>query len=212
MLSVLMPSRGRPQECKRAYESALKTAKGSIEILVYLDNDDATLSAYETPHTVGPPLRCAQANRELLKVAKGDLFYFGSDDQVWETVGWDTRLAELMPDDGLSVLYPRDMEKGQKGMNPVWSRKFADLFGHYPDYFVHFGPDTWLIDIARRAGTLIHAKDVFIRHKRLRDATHSNLRQSGDANFAQKKLMETQDERQKIAEQIKLMRMPAAPQ
>ena len=206
-----MPSRGRPQECKQAYESALKTAKGEVEILVYLDEDDPQRSNYAVPHTVGPPRRCAQANRELLKVARGDLFYFGSDDQNWETVGWDTRFAELMPEDGLSVLYPRDMESGQKGMNPVWSRKFADLFGHYPDYFVHFGPDTWLIDIARRAGTLIHAKDVFIRHKRLKDATHSNLRQGGDASFAKNKLDQTEGERQKIAEQIKSMRMPAAP-
>lgn len=207
-----MPSRGRPKECKEAYESCRRTAKGDVEILVYLDEDDPNRKNYEVPHTVGPPLRCAQANRELLKVARGDLFYFGSDDQRWETKGWDLRFKELMPEDGLSVIYPRDMESGQKGMNPCWSRKFGELFGHYPDYFVHFGPDTWLIDIARRAGTLIHANDVFIRHTRLKDETHSKLRQTGDSGFAQKKLMETEGERQKIAEKIKSMRMPAARQ
>lgn len=205
-----MPSRGRPKECQEAYNSALRTAKGEVEVLVYLDEDDPLRREYTVPHTVGRPLRCAQANRELLKAASGDLFYFGSDDQRWETEGWDLRFKELMPEDGLSVLYPRDMENGQKGMNPVWSRKFADLFGHYPEYFVHFGPDTWLIDIARRAGTLIHAKDVFIRHKRLKDETHKSLRETGDANFAQKKLQDTEGERQKIAEQIKSMRMRAA--
>lgn len=212
MLSVLMPSRGRPQECKEAYQSALKTAKGDVEVLVYLDEDDPQRKNYEVPHTVGPPLRCAQANRELLKGARGDLFYFGSDDQRWETPGWDLKFKELMPEDGLSVLYPRDVRGGQKGMNPVWSRKFADLFGHYPDYFVHFGPDTWLIDIARRAGTLINVKDVLITHRKVKDDTYHSLRQTSDASFAQKKLMETEGERQKIAEQIKSMRMLAARQ
>jgi hypothetical protein len=210
MLSVLMPSRGRPKDCQQAYDSALSTAKGEVEILVYLDEDDPTRKSYETPHTVGPARRCAQANRELLKVAKGDLFYFGSDDQRWETPGWDTRFAELMPEDGLSILYPRDIKDGQKGMNPVWSRKFADLFGHYPKEFVHFGPDTWLIDIGRRAGTLINVKDVLITHKKLKDETYHSLRQINDASFAQKRLMDTEGERQKIAEQVKLMRMPVA--
>ncbi len=205
-----MPSRGRPKECLEAYNSALRTAKGEVEVLVYLDEDDPTRKDYEVPHTVGAPRRCAQANRELLKGARGDLFYFGSDDQRWETDGWDLRFKELMPEDGLSILYPRDMEHGQKGMNPVWSRKFADLFGHYPDYFEHFGPDTWLIDIGRRAGTLIHAKDVFIRHLRIKDETYKRLRKSISGDTAQKQLLETQDERQKIAEQIKSMRMRAA--
>lgn len=207
-----MPSRGRPKDCKEAYDSCIKTAKGEIEILVYLDNDDAMLSSYETPHTVGPPLRCAQANRELLKVAKGDLFFFGSDDQRWETPGWDLKLAELMPEDGLSIIYPRDIPGGQKSMNPCWSRKWADLFGHYPDYFVHFGPDMWLVDIARRAGTLINAKDILIVHKRIKDETHSRVRQNGDATFASKKIIETEKQRQEIAEKIKSMRMRAAPQ
>jgi len=207
-----MPSRGRPIDCKAAYDSALKTAKGEVEILVYLDEDDSTLKQYTVPHVVGKPLHCAKANKELLKVAKGDLFYFGSDDQRWETQGWDTRFAELMPEDGLSILYPRDMENGQKSINPVWSRKFADLFGHYPDYFEHFGPDTWLIDIARRAGTLIPAKDVFIRHQRIKDATYGRVRASHPGGGAQKKLIETEGERQQIAEQIKLMRMPVVAQ
>jgi len=211
MLSVLMPSRGRPKDCKEAYESCLRTAKGEVEILVYLDEDDPQRGNYEVPHVVGASLRCAQANRELLKKAKGDLFYFGSDDQRWETEGWDTRFAELMPEDGLSILYPRDIPGGQKGMNPCWSRKFADLFGHYPEEFVHFGPDQWLVDIARRAGTLINVKDVLISHRRIKDETHHRVRQNSDASFATARLGQLENKRQEIAEKIKSMRMPAAP-
>lgn len=210
MISVLMPSRGRPNECKEAYDSCVRTARGEIEIMVYLDENDPQRPNYKVPYVVGKPMFGAQACLELLKTAKGDLFYFGSDDQRWETEGWDLRFAALMPEDGLSIIYPRDQKQGQKGMNPCWSRKWSNLFGHYPNYFQHFGPDMWLIDIARRAGTLIKADDVYIAHKRIKDDTHHRVRQTNDANFAKDKIVQTESQRQEIAEKIKSMRMHAA--
>ena len=47
MISILCPSRGRPELTKRMVDSALAMASQPIEIILYLNDDDPTLDEYK---------------------------------------------------------------------------------------------------------------------------------------------------------------------
>lgn len=200
MLSVLLPTRGRPELCKKAVLSIKKTAP-AVEILVYVDDNDPKIQEYDVDFIIGPPRRSGEAIRHLLTHANGDMFYFGSDDITWVTDGWDEIFREKMPAHELAVLYP-DMGDS---CNPCFTRKWVETVGLFPEYFKHFGPDTWYADIAKRAGTLIKVPEVKMKHERIRDEIFARTRADGDALFARFKLEETQDERQLLAEKVRAL-------
>jgi hypothetical protein len=47
MISVVCPSRGRPQLAKRMIDSLLKNPGCEVEILLYLNEDDSKLQEYK---------------------------------------------------------------------------------------------------------------------------------------------------------------------
>lgn len=180
-------------------ESAKNTASGPLEILVYLDSDDPLLKDYDVEAIIGEPKMAGEAIRAMIPLAKGDMYYFGSDDQTWKTQGWDEIFRENMPEHGLSVLFPSLGD----AINPVFTDKWVEMVGLFPEYFRHFGPDTWYVDIARRAGQLKHVPEVRMDHKRQTDATYNRIRAGEDGTFATKKLDETRQEREELAQKIK---------
>lgn len=202
MLSILIPSRGRPDLCKKAIASAKATAEGELEILVYVDDDDPTKSKYEEA-IIGPHKESSEAILHLSTLAKGDLMMFGCDDFIWKTKGWDRIFKARMPAHGLSILYYMDRPGAAKAINPVFTRKWVELTGLFPAYFKHFGADTWVIDTARRAGQLIAVKEVLIEHQKVEDDTYRQSRSSGDAIYASRMLDEHALERQALADKIK---------
>ena len=186
---------------RRSVKSAYATATNTIEVLTYLDNDDPLAYLYEGALFCGPPKRSGEAIRYLYSLAKGDMFYFGSDDITWETPGWDEIFRKKMPSHGLAVLYP-DMGDS---CNPCFTRKWVETVGLWPEYFKHFGPDTWYADIAKRAGTLIRVPEVRMRHERVQDETYRRTRADHDGQFAQRMLNETAEEREALALKIKTL-------
>lgn len=213
MISVLMPSRGRPELCDSARKSALDMATGPVEILVYVDEDDPKKKEYKDV-IIGPPRHSGKAIKYLSTLATGDLMFFGCDDFIWQTKGWDRIFEEKMPDHKLSVLFPRDQKGANKSITPCFSRRWVKETGLFPDDFNHFGPDTWVIDTARKAGTLIRVEEVLISHTKVKDDTFHRSRSGGDAGKAKKLLDDRDSERQNIANKIKELctLTPAAPQ
>lgn len=200
-----MPSRGRPELCKRSVGQAKENATGEIEILVYVDSNDPEIEAYKKQDVIiGPPMHSGKAIKHLSTLAKYDMMMFGTDDLVWHTKGWDEKFRNAMPEHGLSVLYPSTLpNQNAKAMVPVFTRKFVEATGLFPDYFEHFGPDTWVVSIARLAGTLQHVKEVYIEHQKVHDVTYSRSRSGGDSTRAKKYLDGSQDELKKLAEKLK---------
>lgn len=200
MLSILLPSRGRPDLCKRAVKSALETAEGEVEVLVYVDDNDPLRVNYSGV-IIGPPRESSEAILYLSSIAKGDMMMFGCDDFIWKTKGWDRIFREKMPAHGLAVLHYNDGHN--KAINPVFTRKWVEMTGLFPSYFKHFGADTWVIDTARRAGQLISVKEVLIEHTKVKDETFNRSRANGDASFASTKLDQHVAERQAMADKIR---------
>jgi hypothetical protein len=197
--------------CRRAINSIRAHSGKNTVVVLYVDEDDPKRREYEAinsdgEHVVltGKPRRAGEAIRFMLEHMndkESDMYYFGSDDITWETEGWDLIFKEKMPAHGLAVLYP-DMGDS---CNPCFTRKWVETVGLFPDYFKHFGPDTWYVDIAKRAGTLINVPEVRMTHQRVRDDTYTRTRADGDGMFAKRMLDETRDERQNLSEKVRAL-------
>lgn len=161
-----MPSYGRPEQCKKARESVLATAEGDVEVFIYVDEDDPLKDQYEN-YFSGPPLPSGKAIKYLANLSSQmfpkALMFMGADDMMWETKGWDRMFQEKMPEHGLSILVCSD---GRHGTPPVFTKRFMEVTGLFPESFTHFGPDEWVVDTARRAGTLVFVPKVMVRHSK----------------------------------------------
>ena len=191
--------------CHKSRQQAIDMAEGQIEVLVYVDEDDPLKNEYRDV-IIGKPLHSGKAMRHLVDIAKGDILFFGCDDFEWKTRFWNTIFEETMPSHGLSVSCPSDLPNGKnKSMSPAFTKRFVEEIGYWDERFQHFGPDTWMIDVARRAGTLIFVKNVHISHAKVGDATYKRARENNDGSNAMKILNETVDKRQKMADKIKTL-------
>jgi hypothetical protein len=100
MISLLCPTRKRPDAAKRMVQSAWDTADNplDVEVLFRLDDDDpestAALTSYQC--VIGPRGRgyidIGSFYNELATEAFGDILGIMNDDVLFITKGWDTEL------------------------------------------------------------------------------------------------------------------------
>lgn len=187
-LSLLIPTRSRPNRLKHALESARRLAKEPFEVLTYVDSDDPKKDQYEDVY-IGPPVGTSKALLYLISQVKTPFFMIGSDDIEFRTQDWDEKLLDAFPKDRLAVVYGKDNYKDNCN-HFVMSREWVDLVGAWPDKFYHFGPDGWVAEVAKAAGVLIKVPDVIIEHlhfkvgKAEKDDTYIRTRNGGGPNAA----------------------------
>lgn len=98
---MVVPSRGRPQNIARLWDTMEKTCQGNTSLLVGLDTDDPLRTDYpEGPaYIVRSGLHQVVAWINELSVPRaGDYRFIGSigDDNVPRTPGWDVALMEAL--------------------------------------------------------------------------------------------------------------------
>lgn len=110
-LAIAVPTRGRPHNLERLANAAKKTCTTNYEILARLDDDDK--SKYPeldgVRYSTGPRIFYANSVNELAKTALEEGFTHLAilgDDVLPETVGWDEKLIQSLPD--LGVVYGSD--------------------------------------------------------------------------------------------------------
>lgn len=147
MISVLLPSRGRPKALTESIGSLLDHADrpGSIQILIAADPDDLdTLgvdlpwqaSIWTAPDRYGYPRLHEYVNR-LAEQADGDWLMLWNDDARLLNDGWDTAVREQPP----AVLWPHSNDIATCNTFPIWPRAWTDHLGH-----VSLSPhcDSWI--------------------------------------------------------------------
>ena len=161
LVSVLLPSRGRPGSLIEAGYSLLETASDpyDVEIIVGYDADDpATLNAAKAfkSDTLLFPTRHGYDQlhlymNELAKWASGRWLLLWNDDATMTTHSWDSIIGQFDHTTPL-VLSPSSTGYGH-GLCcfPAASRALYDTLGH-----LSFSPhvDTWLQDLGRATGTI----------------------------------------------------------
>lgn len=147
MISVLLPSRGRPAALTETVDGLLDLADrpDSIQVLVAADPDDeATLAAvlprqartWTAPERYGYPRLHEYVNR-LAEQADGTWLMLWNDDARILTTGWDAIVREQPP----GVLWPRSNDIATCNTFPIWPRAWTDHLGH-----VSLSPhcDSWI--------------------------------------------------------------------
>lgn len=162
MISILLPSRGRPENVDRLVDSVMDTAEGQVEIILYLDEDDDTQHRYPLKN---PIVKGYLTKRTVLSMywnlayekATGSIFMQCGDDIVFRTKGWDTKVKEAFDKypDKIVLVYGDDGDPTEKthGTHSFLHKNWVEAVGYFvPPYFTSDFSDTWINDLADGIG------------------------------------------------------------
>lgn len=155
MISILCPTRKRPEMFARMVNSARSTATGNVEVVAYIDDDDDSAYIPSCADVVirGPRIILTQCWNECAEVAHGDIFMQSNDDVVFETKGWDQTVENAFaecPDKILMVHGDDQFCQGASGAaHPFVHRRWFELLGYFiPPYFSSDFGDSWVNELA----------------------------------------------------------------
>lgn len=161
LISLLLPTRGRPIFVERFFRSISETALQleRIEVILYVDEDD-TSSYYldsedvSVVRIIGPEMSMGGYNSACLARARGDIIILVNDDMVIQTSGWDRKIVEVDAEfvDKIYLAYSNDLHKGHNQCTfPILSRRTCELLVEpYPIAYQGAFIDIHLLDIFKR--------------------------------------------------------------
>lgn len=168
MLTVLMPSRGRPVQSAEAYDAFLATKLLSdTEMLIILDEDEpedyGVLPTIRVAHDepgMGPALNAA------LAYTGAEIVGFVGDDHRFRTSGWDVMVTEANARMGGGLVYGDDGFQGPNLPTAVFiDSRITTALGwmSLPGATHLYLDNTWL-DLGRHLGRLKYLPDMKIEH------------------------------------------------
>lgn len=181
-MSILVPSRGRPDNVRRLYKSLVDTTVGEWELLIRLDLDDP--ANYDQPphqtNIIGRRLLLSELWNDLVPYSLGDILCHGGDDITFDTPGWDIIVREAFPDDMVAFVHGDDLGgKGDTlGTHGFLSRKAVKTVGYFmPPYFASDYNDLWWNEVYNQLGRRVFVPIVTEHHhpafgKGVWDLTH----------------------------------------
>lgn len=172
MISILCPTRGRPDNMRRMAESARETAVGEVEILFYVDDDDRrsrrTAERLGAGVVTGERIVLSQMWNVLAEKASGDIVMQCGDDIVFRTPGWDVRVEETFGryPDRIVFVYAEDLYPTTwHGTHGFVHRRWIDAVGYFlPPHFSCDWSDVWLNQVASALGRIVYLPDVITEH------------------------------------------------
>lgn len=183
-ISLLVPSRGRPELLRRFLESVLARSERPdlVEVVIYADEDDPSSHGFKVEglevHTlIGPRATMGSYNTACLEKSRGDIVGLCNDDVVIQTRGWDRILREMHAamQDGVYLAYPNDLFKGRRlSAFPILSRRACEMLGEpFPRAYRGAFIDYHLLDIFKRLersghSRLIYLEEVVFEHMHYR--------------------------------------------
>lgn len=168
-VSVLLPSRCRPESLQRSVESLRLSASdsASLSFLVAYDSDDEETGERARAlgaHAVRFPDRHGYSKlhlyyNRLAELANGDWLFLWNDDALMQTTDWDVAFRQFDPD-SVVVLSPSSTGVGHSMCCfPAMSRALYSCLGHMS---LSCHVDSWLQDLAMATGILFRLPvDVF---------------------------------------------------
>lgn len=168
MISILCPSRGRPELANRMLTSALNTAGKHIEVIIYLNDDDPKLEEYkkiipEQYYKVGPDRSPVYSWNKLAEECSGDILFLMGDDAYFETLNWVEKIERAFDHfpDKIACVYPY-VPGIKKVNNPHFCvhRNWIKALGYFiPPHFWHWYVDTWTRSVAKKIHRYVCLED-----------------------------------------------------
>ena len=175
VISIIFPTRNRPDNCKRLLESIKNTVSDEtlIEVCMYIDSDDIltlpAIEGYNVKFVVGERLRNLSILwNEAYKLASGDIIMHCGDDIVFRTKNWDVAIRDAFNkyDDKIVLVYGDDtIMHDQIATHSFIHRKWIEVSGFFlPPYFSSDYNDLWLDNVARMINRLVYLPNVITEH------------------------------------------------
>ena len=158
MISLILPTRGRPALVNRLFASIAETTLhlDQVEVVLYVDEDDTGSHDLDSTdfcvvRIVGPALTMGGYNSACLEKARGDVLILANDDMVIRTPGWDDRIRAMNAefDDQIYLGYANDLFKKSRFCTfPILSRRTCEILADpYPTAYRRAFIDVHLFDI-----------------------------------------------------------------
>lgn len=172
MISLLVPTRGRPENVRRLVTSARVTAVNDVELIFYVDDDDVTsfevVDDYADQTIIGPRVVLSEMWNRCAELANHDVMMHCGDDIIFRTSGWDDRILEAFdryPDKIVFVHGEDGIQGAQIGTHGFLHRNWIDTVGYFvPPYFSSDYNDLWLSEVADALGRRVYLPSVYTEH------------------------------------------------
>lgn len=179
MISVLLPTRGRPQLTKDSIDGL----GDDVEVLLWVDDDDPELEAYLAlgqktfiRPRVGYPNMHKMVNY-LAREATGDWLLLWNDDALMHTPDWQDKLPTI------THRYPQVLNifnsNPEVNLFPLINRCMYETMGHY-SLSAHC--DSWVQDIGNKLDIHTYVPDIVVEH--IRDRLHDETKNHSQAAYA----------------------------
>lgn len=202
LISVLVPSRGRPKQFLEMLNSLTATATHlrRIEVIARLDTDDPTAvmnypMAHDFAHLnlkylYGPRELLSECWNQCYREASGEILMHAGDDITFNTPGWDQRVRDEFAKipDRIALVYGDDLSTNFPDLatHGFVHRRWVETVGYFlPPLFSCDWNDVWISEVAKSIGRMVPMPDVIIEHqhhsfeKRERDQTDAEREQRG---------------------------------
>lgn len=179
LISILTPTRGRPDSITRLIDSALDTALQSdaIEFIFYVDNDDpASGDAIERAASAGARTMMIAGERIVLsemwntcaRAAHADVMMHCGDDIIFRSDRWDEYVLGEFERyaDGIVLVHGRDGYQDERlATHGFRHRNWMNAVGNFvPPYFSSDYNDTWVTEIADALGRRSYLPAIYTEH------------------------------------------------
>jgi hypothetical protein len=182
MISLLLPSRERPNYLNEIIENILNTVEDAETIEILLKQDEDSLHKLDIENLSF--LRCFtdkksdSLNRDyynfLAKESKGEILWSIGDDVRFHTKGWnkiiERKVAEYLVDKTDKIAYIHVTEKGSKAKHPCFPLITKETFNVLNMYFhpqlLSWGADRclWELYSHNSIRRVLHIHEVEIEH------------------------------------------------
>lgn len=187
-IALLVPTRKRPDNLKRFYESAMATASkpNTIEVIAYVDDDDDSYD-FKLPRlrwVRGPRVVLSECWNRCAEMAVSPILGHMGDDIIFRSNNWDSQILEVFRSypDNIVFVHGDDMSGvhlSNFGTHGFIHRDWVDTVGYFvPPYFSSDWNDTHLNDMANAIGRRVYVDSVKTEHmhymfgKSDKDITH----------------------------------------
>jgi hypothetical protein len=221
VISLLVPSRGRPDQLIEMWESAKDKATRPelLELVVRVDSDDPSLPLYGWVDE-DKQARLLTGERGLLSgywnecfdAATGDILMHAGDDIRFRSPFWDVKVRGRFDrsDDKILLVHGNDgFQGGNLATHGFLHRRWVETVGYFvPPKFSSDYNDTWLTEVADRLGRRVYLEDVYTEHlhpaagKGEWDATHKERLERHQADRVDDLYASTAAEREADAQKL----------
>ena len=221
-ISLLIPSRGRPEMFKKCIDSAYATATypRQVEVVAWFDQDDSEFGKYWDLIEKLPVLYLRGERTLLSKCwnhcyerATGEIFMHLGDDVIFRTPGWDVEVRDAFDAVPDKILFAYGNDLGPHGetfgTHGFVHRRWVETVGYFlPPLFSCDWNDVWLNEVAEEIGRkqllpIVTEHMHYTFGKADRDQTHAEREERGARDNVVEIYQQTKAERR---EDIKKLR------